>query len=96
MKQLLNFLRTTKLCIKTSYVHLFNIMNNILYVNIPSIVGEAGLCFDEKRCIVMKKILENNGRLQVFSTEIPNNETEYKIRIVFRNRTYADTGILQR
>lgn len=48
MKQLLNFLRTTKLCIKTSYVHLFNIMNNILYVNIPSIVGEAGLCFDEK------------------------------------------------
>lgn len=59
-----NFWKTTENMdvLKASYLLLYSIIgNNFLYVHIPSTVGEAGLCYDEKRYITMKKILVNDG-----------------------------------
>lgn len=84
--------------LKTSFIILTSIFNNLLYTNVPHEVNNVAVCFNDIKedCIrsswkLMGRTKLNDERLQVFYAMIPStNNTYYKLKLIYPDGTEGD------
>lgn len=76
--------------LNANFVLLTSVLNNILYINVPSGVTQMAICLDnlQRDCtptewLMMNFMQVNDGKLDTFS--IPIYQKEYKLKLVYQD-----------